>query len=190
MKRLSENVFEFNFPFWGALDTATAGFAFFFRYGFYLLTPLFFLLGFGATGSNKVGYFIIGIFCMPLTIWWKTLLKFNHYSGGYLIMDNDHRIINFYKWGWNFKKNPKKEELAIAEIKSLATDIDETTETKYVPTGPSYTNEGKFKTNTSRKYVLVLHGKFGSKRINFKNIDDLNLFQTLLSEDRDTRVVQ
>jgi hypothetical protein len=184
MTRLDENVFEFDFPL--IKDPTLNLFYLFLRWGFYLITPFFilviFYLGHYRSFDNYLSWIIACILSLFLTIWWRRLLKFNHFSAGYLILDNGRRIISFYKWSWSLKNPPKIEELAISDILSLATDVGQSTETRFIKTGPSYRNEGKYKTTSYQSYNIALHGKFGTKRIFLKNLDDWNLFQTLISE--------
>jgi hypothetical protein len=164
MKRLSENVFQFPLCFGGAGDGTALAFP--------LMVPLAIMF------QGTVGLIFGILLIFPYVIWVKIYIRNLRKNG--LILDKEKGCISIYKWTWNLKAPQKFDVYPLDEILSFGTDIDVKTETKLVN---EHTRDAHWKTTETRTHNIVLHGKFGSKRVSLANLDDWNLFQTLVSSD-------
>jgi hypothetical protein len=104
------------------------------------------------------------VICLP----WFILVIKNLLNG--VVLNFDKGVISYAKWNWKFWTEPKRVDIQIAEVLSVSGDTD-----------VEITTNNKGTTRVFQYHNLVLHGSFGSKRLRFFNLDDINSFQTLLS---------
>jgi len=156
MKRLGENVFQF--PYRKGLTFKELSIIF---WGL-----IVFPIGIGALLESVIAGVILFIIVLYLFI-----TTFRTDAAG-VILDNDRGIITLHKWTWNPLSKTNFEEIQMSEIMGVNRDSTTTTTTEYI--------QKEWQTSSTTSYNVVLQGKFGSKRFKLANLDDWNLFNTLL----------
>jgi hypothetical protein len=165
MKRIGENVFQFNSPsnLMGA----------------FILAP--FVLVVFIVLCIILAWWVPILLGIPLFIFSIPLCKqgLRYKNNGGIVLDKEKGVVILYEL--TFKGPFGFEEIQMNEIMGVDRDIDITTETKLVKS--SVSDSGRWQTTERRSYNVVLQGKFGSRRFQLANQDDWNLFMTLLYGD-------
>jgi len=151
MKRLGENKFLFKF--------SICSHVFFdFLCTVWPFVPVLYIILLPSYHKTTQQVVIVVTIFSILGVYWRRIISRWLKSG--VIIDKDKYIVKLHKLTWNFLGPCRYEEIPMSEIKGTYQDITITT--------------------NSKLHNVVLQGKFGSRRFRLIDLDDWNLFSTLL----------